>query len=215
MIKLSCSNCRKEYYVYPSDLRVKTCSRQCGALFATSKRIEARRVTFQPRAFRLLGLNNNRAAIVDIVDIDFLEGRLWYITSKGYATTTEQQGSVLGERLVHRLIMTRMVGRALFSHEEVDHKDGIPLNNRRSNLRIVTPKQNTWNSRPKTRQGRSSPYKGVSYYATRNKWHVAIRAADGNMTIGRFADEEEAALAYDAAAIQLYGDYAWLNFIGR
>jgi len=38
-----------------------------------------------------------------------------------------------------------------------------------------------------------------------------INVAGRRQYLGLFVDEEEAALAYNAAALEAYGDYAWLN----
>lgn len=56
----------------------------------------------------------------------------------------------------------------------------------------------------------TSGYRGVSWYKLTNKWAVTTK----KNTIGYFKDIEEAALAYDCAAIQLYGDDAQTNILG-
>jgi hypothetical protein len=91
----------------------------------------------------------------------------------------------------------------------VDHIDHDGLNDRRSNLRICTQRQNLYNSRPK---GRSSRFKGVCWDKARQRWVVYIRYGGRNRFIGQFADEIEAAKAYDRAAASLFGEYAYLNF---
>jgi len=55
-----------------------------------------------------------------------------------------------------------------------------------------------------------SGYRGVSWYKRGNKWRVGI----DRITVGYFDSKEDAALAYDCAAIQLHGDDAKLNLIG-
>ena len=87
----------------------------------------------------------------------------------------------------------------------VDHINGDRIDNRISNLRGATHKQNSQN-RP-SRQG-SSEYKGVCYRSDRSKWVADI---DGKR-IGSFNTEEEAAKAYDEQAQINHGEFAKLNF---
>ena len=91
----------------------------------------------------------------------------------------------------------------------VDHIDGNGLNNRQSNLRVCTQRQNLYNSRPK---GRHSQYKGVCWDKYRKRWVVYVRYEGRNIVVGRFRDEAEAARAYDRKAYELFGEYAYLNF---
>jgi hypothetical protein len=90
-----------------------------------------------------------------------------------------------------------------------DHINHDGLDNRRSNLRPVTPAQSAANRRPQI--GSSSRYKGVQWSTRGRKWSAVINVAGRRRYLGLFVDEEEAALAYNAAVLEAYGDYAWLN----
>lgn len=96
------------------------------------------------------------------------------------------------------------------SKVQCDHKDGNSLNNQRSNLRIVTNQQNSFNM--KSRIGCVSKYKGVVWDKTHNKWQVRISVSGKRKHIGLFIDEVEAAKAYDTAAKKYFGEFAKLNF---
>jgi len=117
-----------------------------------------------------------------------------------YAAHSVKKGVTL---FLHRLIMQAKAG------ETVDHRDGNGLNNKRDNLRLCTQSQNRANGRqwkiPK------SGFRGV--YQNREKW-VAMISQDGNKLkhLGTFQSKEEAAIAYDNAALERWGEFARLNF---
>jgi hypothetical protein len=57
----------------------------------------------------------------------------------------------------------------------------------------------------------SSQYKGVIYDKTRQKWAAYIGVKYRSINIGRFENEEDAAIAYNVAAQFFFGEYANLN----
>lgn len=123
------------------------------------------------------------------------------------------RGTIDGKRTyLHRFLMNPD------DSQEVDHEDGDGLNNRRSNLRVCTHKQNGANHKKIFGQ---SIYKGVYWYKRDKKWRAQIgdgvKHMNGNygvIFLGAFTSEEEAAKAYDKAAKVKYGDFAKLNFPG-
>ncbi len=94
----------------------------------------------------------------------------------------------------------------------VDHINGNGLDNRRSNLRIVTKQQNTFNSAHK---GGTSKYKGVCLEKESGMWKAYITKDGKKKSIGRFALEDDAARAYDNEAISLFREHAKLNFLPK
>ncbi len=106
---------------------------------------------------------------------------------------------------LHRLIM----GLGPESRVQVDHQDGNGLNNRRSNLRAATHAENQRN-REVSANNRLG-YKGVSPW--RGKYRATIRGNGKQKWVGAFETVEEAAAAYNHAAIKHFGDFARLSTI--
>lgn len=122
-----------------------------------------------------------------------------------YAKADMEVNGIKTEVYMHRLIM----GLDNSSFLAVDHKDWNGLNNQRDNLRVATRAQNQANIRPlKTA---FCEYKGVSYdknYPTK-PWRARIK----NTLVGYFHTPEGAAVAYNKKALELYGEFAYLNII--
>lgn len=91
----------------------------------------------------------------------------------------------------------------------VDHINGDTLDNRKCNLRLVNDSQNVYNSR-KRKLGQSR-FKGVAWCKLGNKWRAYICDNRKQIHLGLFADELDAARAYDAAAKARWGEYACPN----
>lgn len=90
----------------------------------------------------------------------------------------------------------------------VDHKNINGLDNRRENLRLCIKSENQINRRV-PRRGK---YRGIQPQAGSSTFRAAIRFKCIRHHLGSYATEEEAAEAYDRAAIKLHGQFAKLNF---
>lgn len=150
----------------------------------------------QPEEYKLIPLTQGKFAKVDNEDFDRCSCINWFFDCR-YA-----KSNAVG--YMHRFIMNAP------DHLEVDHIiQENTLDNRRSNLRLATRPQNMANTRP--RKG-SSKYKGVSWDNFNSKWLVQIHHDGCYIKIGRFNSEDEAGMAYDRKAIELRGEFAYLNF---
>jgi hypothetical protein len=93
---------------------------------------------------------------------------------------------------------------------DIDHEDGDGLNNRWRNLRLASGTQNQAN-RPKTARNKTG-FKGVSFLKSRKTYFASIKINGKSRTLGYFASAEAAARSYDTAALDLFGEFARLNF---
>ena len=153
-------------------------------------------------------------AIIDDIDLALVSRFTWHITRKGYVEARvpvklKSKYNVNGIQ-IQRLLLWDKIRNGLL----VDHINGDKLDNRRENLRLVTMSQSNMNRRNinfKRRQDILSKYKGVWW--DRNKWRAAITVAGKKIYLGRFHNEDEAAFAYNKAALLYHGEFACLNKI--
>lgn len=105
---------------------------------------------------------------------------------------------------MHREVMRRMgPGKGL-----VDHHDTDGLNNARENLRWASYSENGGNAR--RRRDNRSGFKGVDFH--NGKWRARIRKDTVCYHLGHFGSARTAARVYDAAARELFGEFARVNF---
>lgn len=115
-----------------------------------------------------------------------------------------------GEQRMHRIVMSRSLGRALKPGEEVDHINGNVLDNRRENLRIASRSENMRNqvNRPAGLTG----YIGVSAASKSKKFRAFLVMNYQQVYIGVFPTAQEAAWMRDQYALALHGEFARFNF---
>jgi hypothetical protein len=160
-------------------------------------------------AFRRVPLTRGKYAIVDPEDYDWLMKYKWHANcarGKFYAVNSRMQK-------MHRLIVLNSNPNFEMRNTKmlVDHINGDGLDNRKVNLRLATPAQNNWNSKSGMDRGKSK-YKGVKWHKHVKKWAAVISVNGQRKHLGYFADEKQAARAYDKAAKEFRGEYAILNF---
>lgn len=113
--------------------------------------------------------------------------------------------------LCHRIVY--------YMKTEIDPADNLidhPTNVRTSNLDLrICNSQNNTRNRQKSKNGNklSSDFKGVSWESYTEKWKAQICVDYKNINLGRFSTPEEAAFAYNKAAVKFFGEFAWLNKI--
>lgn len=144
--------------------------------------------------------------LVDDDDLSMVSKMRWYYSPRtGYIHTHTRIDGVRKNTMLHRFLMGNPEGM------QVDHINNLTTDNQRSNLRVVTRTQNNRNRT--SRKGATSKYLGVSWAKANNKWRAGISIGPKkHKNLGYYLTEEEAAEAYDLAAIEKYGEFANLNF---
>lgn len=155
--------------------------------------------------YRLIPLVGKRGegkfAKVSPEDYERVASLPWKLSPYGYAIHIRQENGKRIAILMHRFILDAKEG------EEVDHRHHDTLDNQRSELRKATRLQNCQNTR--SFRGESS-YKGVRRAGS--GWHMRIGSPSGEISVGAFERETDAARAYDMAALHLFGEFANPNF---
>ena len=146
----------------------------------------------------IIKLTKGKETIIDDEDWEKVKKYSWCLSSWGYA----KSGSGGKTTYLHRLLTDFPQGM------EVDHINGDRLDNRKINLRICTRAQN---QRNRSKCVGISKYKGVCWITKFRKWKSTITNDGKIYHLGLFDNEIDAAMAYNNRAIELFGEFAWIN----
>jgi hypothetical protein len=138
--------------------------------------------------------NTQLVALVDDDDYDKIKGYTWRLNGDGYVITGD------GTIALHRLIV---------NNNMTDHKDNDKLNCQKYNLRSTTHRLNGGNRR--LGKNNTTGFKGVSYCSNAQKYKATICFFGKNKHLGYYDNINQAAIAYNNAAIKLFGEHAKLN----
>jgi hypothetical protein len=153
------------------------------------------------KSMKEIQLSQGKVALVDDEDFESLNAFKWSALrckdtfyAVRYVGTTD--GRRVGE-LMHRVVLSRKIGRPLAKCEEADHEHGDGFDNRRENLRLATHAQNMRNCRRHS-ENPSSRFLGVWLEASTRKWRAGIRILGKSIHIGIYATEMAAALGRES-----------------
>ncbi len=156
-------------------------------------------------------LTQGKVALVDDEDYERLAAMgKWCVDKDGYAIKGIRFRCTSGKSCVkiirmHREILNFPEGL------QVDHIDGNVLNNKKSNLRLCTNRENSMNQSKSKRS--KNKFKGISIDKRTNRVYAQICVNGKRIHIGTFSDDIEAARAYNKAAAHYFGEFAKLNQI--
>lgn len=163
---------------------------------------------------KVIKLTQNKATLVDDEDYKWLSQWRWYYNKHGNRAmrntcVNENEQMCINNSttiFMHREIMKCPKGKV------VDHIDGNPLNNQKSNLRVCSQGEN---SRNRIKKFGNNRFKGVRWDKECKKWRAHIWIGYVNTYLGMFCNEIDAAVAYNEAAVKYHKEFAKLNNINQ
>jgi hypothetical protein len=152
----------------------------------------------------------------------YVDGVLYWKVTK---SATAVRGSVAGSVNARGHINLQFDKKMYAAHQivwllhhgyipsEIDHINRIKTDNRIENLRETTSSGNKGNIA--LLSNNRSGYRGVSLNSRSGKWHAQIKIHGKQTYIGRFDIPLDAARAYNAAAVEHFGEFAYLNEVSE
>jgi hypothetical protein len=194
----NCRTCGRLFNFFPSESYRKSCSRECAVAWR-----KAHPIGHGQSKTRLYTIWCHIKSRCHNPTCDTYP---WY-GAKGIAMCDEWRGDFVAFR-------EWAMANGYADDLEIDRID-VGGNYEPGNCRWATRRQQMMNTgkRVHTRSSKTtSRYKGVGWHAITKKWRALIAINGHTKHLGLFASERDAAMAYDAAAKELFGEYANTNF---
>lgn len=156
---------------------------------------------------KTISLTQEKVAFVDDDDYLKLSKYRWFALDRGNGLWHACRNSRQRKGEKHTIYMHRQIINAP-SKIIIDHINRNGLDNRKENLRTATKAENARNSVSR----RGCQFKGIYFHKASHLWHARIVVNRKCISLGYFATPEDAAKAYDNAAIRYFKEFANLNF---
>ena len=153
------------------------------------------------------GKSQTKTVMVDDDDYERLSKYKWCASSSGdkyYAMRATRKGGTYKAIYMHRDVLPPPQ-----LNQEVDHINRNTLDNRKSNLRIVSRRENAFNRYIAKKTAQRSKYKGVYWVDKMGKYVSVFNGTH----IGCFEKEDDAALAYNAKAYEFDKNFVAFNIV--
>ena len=142
--------------------------------------------------------NSEKPAIIDVDKVEKCKLFNWFLSTTGYVVCDLPNKKRM---LLHRFV----IGEENISNcSVVDHISGDKKDNRISNLRVCSIKENTRNS-VRLSKNNTSGYNGVSFHKKTQKWHAYIRVNYKRKNLGTYVDINDAIKVRQQAELKYFG----------
>lgn len=151
------------------------------------------------------GISIENKVLIDDEDYEKIKQYSWHITN-GYAS----RGKYRSPGRQSTIYLHNQLSNCP-KDKVTDHINGNILDNRKSNLRVCSIAENN-RAKSINKKVNISGYKGVFWEISCRRWRAQITFNDKRIHIGVFKNKIDAAIAYDKKAIELFKEFANLNF---
>ena len=154
-------------------------------------------------------LTQGKVALVDDSDYEELSKYKWYASRYKNIWYAERMGKLVsGKKCVIRM-HRQILNLTYKDNKYVDHRNHNGLDNQKNNLRVCSQAQNCYSKRHQN--SKTSVFKGVSLCNKKRRWRASITYKNKHKFLGYFDIEIDAAKAYNEAAKEYFGEFAYLN----
>ncbi|MBK9293602.1 MAG: hypothetical protein IPM57_04030 [Oligoflexia bacterium] len=165
------------------------------------------------KPWRYITVRPNKKVKIDSEDFKRVSEHSWRITkgTTGRLRVVTSVRTLKGSRHVTlgKFLMNPPKGKQVYPRRFVE-----ALDYRKENLIVCTLKERQ-QLLSKKRTPTSSKYRGVSFLKSKKLWRAGIEVKGRAITLGNFKKEDDAARAYNKAALEYFGGHAYQNPVDR